>query len=220
VMKQLPKVDHTIADPPFEWQAHSLQRRTKPGGGVTALTLGFAPIDETLRTEAARLMARLTRRWTLIFCQAESLALWRVALEAGGARYRRACIWVAPDKMPQFSGDRPGMGFESLVVCHAPGKSRWNGHGRHGVFIHNKGGEGPGPNEHQTQKPLRLMKELVMLFTDPGETILDPFCGSGSTLRAARDLGRKSIGIDVDERCCAIAARRMSQMVFDFGKVG
>ena len=72
------------------------------------------------------------------------------------------------------------------------------------------------PNGHQTQKPLRLMTQLVALFTDPDEVILDPFMGSGTTLRAAKDLGRKAICIEIEEKYCDLAARRMNQMVFNF----
>jgi site-specific DNA-methyltransferase (adenine-specific) len=68
--------------------------------------------------------------------------------------------------------------------------------------------------EHPTQKPLALMSWcLEMMRLEPGALILDPFMGSGTTLRAAKDRGFKAIGIELDERYCEIAARRMAQEV-------
>jgi site-specific DNA-methyltransferase (adenine-specific) len=63
---------------------------------------------------------------------------------------------------------------------------------------------------HPTQKPIKLMKRLVKRTEG---LILDPFMGSGTTLRAAKDLGRKAIGIEIEEKYCEIAAKRMSQDV-------
>ena len=65
--------------------------------------------------------------------------------------------------------------------------------------------------EHPTQKPLALMQWCIRRLK--GQTILDPFMGSGTTLRAAKDLSRKAIGIELEEKYCEIAARRMAQEV-------
>lgn len=72
-------------------------------------------------------------------------------------------------------------------------------------------GAGPGCAEylgHPTQKPLALMRQILQGTIG---TVLDPFMGSGTTLRAAKDLGRKAIGIEIEERYCEIAAKRCQQ---------
>ena len=71
--------------------------------------------------------------------------------------------------------------------------------------------------EHKNQKPIGLMIRLVSWLN--GETILDPFMGSGTTLRAAKDLGRRAIGIEIEEKYCEIAAKRLAQKVMQFQDV-
>ena len=68
---------------------------------------------------------------------------------------------------------------------------------------------------HPTQKPLRLMK-WCLGFTEEIGSILDPFMGSGTTLVAAKELGRKAIGIEIEEKYCEIAVDRLRQEVFQW----
>ena len=68
-------------------------------------------------------------------------------------------------------------------------------------------------NVHPTQKPIAVMAWCINLLPPGCDLILDPFMGSGTTLRAAKDLGRKAIGIEIEERYCEIAAKRLAQEV-------
>lgn len=73
-----------------------------------------------------------------------------------------------------------------------------------------------GDDRHPTEKPLALIAQQIKLVSNPGHTILDPFCGSGTTLRAAANLGRVAIGIDQDESFCEMAAKRMEEPLLDY----
>jgi DNA modification methylase len=76
----------------------------------------------------------------------------------------------------------------------------------------------PQATEHPTEKPVALLRELIESSSRIGEIVLDYFCGIGSTIVAARMEGRKAIGIEIEEKYCEIAAKRLSQEVFSFEK--
>lgn len=77
----------------------------------------------------------------------------------------------------------------------------------------------PGPGKHPCEKPQAMLRHMVETSSRPGDLILDPFAGSGSTLDAARGLGRRAIGIEQDERWCEYIAKRLSQEVLDFSNL-
>ena len=183
-------------------------------GGLAKMAAGdIGAIDEMLE-DVAREIARLAKRWSLVFSDAETIHRWRSALEGAGMRYVRTGAWVKPDAMPQMSGDRPSVGFEPCTITHAQGAMRWNGGGSAAVWTYNTA-KVNRPN-HPCPKPLPLMKRLVSLFSDPDEIIFDPFMGSGTTLLAAKELGRQAIGIEISEEFCEIAVNRLRQEVLQF----
>jgi site-specific DNA-methyltransferase (adenine-specific) len=67
---------------------------------------------------------------------------------------------------------------------------------------------------HYSQKPIKLINEILSMFN--AKNILDPFMGSGTTLRSAKDLHKKAIGIEIEEKYCEIAVKRLAQGVLDF----
>jgi site-specific DNA-methyltransferase (adenine-specific) len=127
----------------------------------------------------------------------------------------RVGVWVKPNPMPQLSGDRPGQGWEAIAFLHRTDVApAWSGGGRSGVWIHQTAqGEG-----HPTAKPLAMVSDWVRLFSRPGDVILDPFMGSGTTLRAAMNEGRRATGIEIDPTYCEVAKQRLAQHVMDFGE--
>lgn len=182
-------------------------RKRTPSDGMAKLAAGaIGAIDELVEPLAGE-FARLARRWVVVFSDVETAHRWRSALERHGLRYVRTGAWVKPDPMPQMTGDRPAVGFEPCTIMHAAGRMRWNGGGRAGVWTH--GTERFDRPDHPCPKPIALMESLVADFTDPGELILDPFAGSGTTGVAAIRLGRRFIGWERDPKYHAVADRRL-----------
>ena len=72
---------------------------------------------------------------------------------------------------------------------------------------------------HPYPKPLKIIKELVNDYSQINNLIFDPFLGSGTTCVAAKNLNRKSIGIEINPKYCEIAVKRLRQEVFDFRKI-
>jgi site-specific DNA-methyltransferase (adenine-specific) len=215
VMRALGRVDHIITDPPYEATLHAakvgLVGRKHRNDGVAELKgLNFAPID-AIRADYVRIAGPLSKGWFIAFCTPEGVAKWADEINASPLKYKRACVWVKPDATPQLNGQGPAQGAENFVCAWAgEGYSRWNAGGKRGVYTHyTNNPERSGL--HPTEKPRRLMAEIVADFTSPGQMILDPFMGSGTTGIAAVQLGRSFIGIEKDPEYFALACERLDK---------
>jgi len=163
--------------------------------------IDFAAMDTRGAIALVRQCCALAHRWVVMTMD------WRhaAAVEAAcPALFVREGVWVKPNGAPQFTGDRPGTGWEALVMCHRAGPKTWNGGGHHAVWTI------PRVNgEHPTEKPLALMADLVRQFSNQGELVLDPFMGSGSTGVACIQEQRRFIGIEMDAGYFATACARI-----------
>jgi site-specific DNA-methyltransferase (adenine-specific) len=190
--------DVCITDPPYSDATHKGARGTR---GERAI-VDFASVTADEFAALAKGICAVTRRWTVMTCD------WRHAFgaEEAGLPVIRLGVWTKADPAPQFSGDRPGHGWEAVLILHPEGKKRWNGGGRpavwHTQIVKNNG-------VHPTEKPLALVRQFVTQFSDEGETILGPFMGSGTTGVAAVQAGRMFHGIECDPRHFETACRRI-----------
>lgn len=208
---------HVITDPPYDERTHegASGRYSNPtNGDKTAYgDLTFEAFTAEDIDKAAKLFCELSEGWILTFCAFEQLHVWKQALEDHGARWVRTQAWLKKGVTPQFSGDRPGQWGEAIATAwNGEGRMKWNGGGHPGIYAEAIK-QSKVSKIHPTQKPVALLRRLVSLFSEPGETIVDPFSGSGSTLRAARDLSRLGVGCELSAEWAGTAAHRFTEAI-------
>lgn len=213
IMPTLGAVDAVVTDPPYgadETHKSHLSTTTLRNGKPAGQVLGFDGWTEDEAVYRVRQFCAVARSWVVMTFE------WKFmkALHDDGTLLRFG-IWRKPDGAPQFTGDRPGMGWEAVAVCHGRVRARggdnrkvWNGGGKHAVWTHAKGSNDSG---HPTGKPYGLFAEFVRDFTQPRELVLDPFMGSGTTGVACVQLGRKFIGIEIEPSYFDTACKRIEK---------
>lgn len=128
---------------------------------------------------------------------------------------RCLCLYPQPEEVGAFfspAASRIGrFGFQSVhpIFFYGWYKNRGKGAIETGRVLTETAEE----NGHPCPKPIGAWKWLLNRSCEEGALVLDPFMGSGTTLRAAKDLGRRAIGIEIEEKYCEIAAKRCSQEV-------
>jgi len=204
-------VDVCITDPPYEKQAHTLQRRIKPAGWrdgaqVVDAPLAFEAMTDAQRCAVAMEIARVTRQRAIVFCQVEGVMAWVDAFTETGMPYRRTTPWVKTNAQPCLHGRFPGQSFECIALFQWPSASVPPCGGR---AVSYRRASIDQPRFHMTEKPLDLMRAIVSDFANPGETIIDPYAGSGTTIAAAKMLGHPATGWELDPEMASKARRRI-----------
>lgn len=241
VFDQLPSVDLTVTSPPydnlrtyngyqfdFEAIAQGLWRVTKPGG-VVVWVVGDGTVDGSETGTSFKQALRFKEigfnlHDTMIYEKAgvsfpdttryyQSFELMFVLSRGEIATYNllddRKNLWAG---QKVHSTVRNGDGSLTPKACL--GNITQNTGVRYNIWRipHNL----PGRAAHPATFPEQLANDHIRSWSNPGDTILDPMCGSGTTLKMARKNGCKAIGIDISEEYCALSVKRLRQDVFDF----
>lgn len=208
------EADVMITDPPYSQKTHDNVRNYGDG----ANTLGYGDAEriefDGITHDFLRGVIDMARvkRWSIMTLDI-TLAAHLIIEPPSTVEFIRQGCWLKPRGAPQLTGDRPAMWWEPIMYFHPPGKKQWNGGGNPANFTCDT----DRSVSHPTSKPLAMLHRLVEWFSEPDELILDPFMGSGSTLVAARNMGRRAVGIEISERFCEMAAKRLNQGILDFG---
>jgi DNA modification methylase len=217
VLPTLDRVDLVLTDPPYP---------NLKGGTVVNLSSGVGKRHTNNRTvgtpwgddlEPLSDAFALSRFGALVFCSFHSVAFVPSVVGSDGCAL---VTWYQRNAMPPMN-NAPHFQTEFVWAFKKDSGLRWKALKTHydiprlqaGCMATERFVDRNERATHPAQKPIALIKKLLAIG---GDLILDPYCGTGTTLRAAKDLGRKAIGIEIEERYCEIAARRMAQQVLDF----
>lgn len=220
VLPTLEMVDHVITDPPYAISDAGLWHIGRPGKGKRRFDFFDGDTDWVAMTKLVEDVLRMT----LPLMSERGSAYWWVGhrefgpvitiFETAGWK-TRFMVWAKAAPSPAPPGSGWGSGAELCVYGFRPGRT-WNHTGANppgsNVLVADSFRHGqPGKVDHPTQKPEAVISPLIMASTSPGDLILDPFAGSGTTGVAAKRLGRRAILIEREERYCDVAARRLAQ---------
>jgi adenine-specific DNA-methyltransferase len=149
-------------------------------------------------------------RWDIVADWIKSLTMPNNTLDRNGFKYKMLLVWQKG--VPGMGDIDSNWGCGHELILYFKKGLRPVPYRRSGIIAVDK-----VPNTqhiHPTEKPVALLEKLIEMSTDPGDLVVDPFSGSGSTGVAARNLGRRSIGIELDEHYIEPSRNRLSQMAF------
>jgi site-specific DNA-methyltransferase (adenine-specific) len=191
-------VDLVITDPPYGMSFRSNYRKEKYEHIANDGSVEWV-------WELVSLLDRVMKPNTHLywFCSFHNVDIFKQALEKFFT-IKNILIW---EKNNTGMGDLTGSYAPKYEMIIFAQKGRRLLHGsRDPDIVHC---DRTGNKFHPTQKPVHLLEYLIAKSSEPGEIVLDPFLGSGSTAIASRDMGRKYIGIEIDPKYCKVAEERL-----------
>jgi site-specific DNA-methyltransferase (adenine-specific) len=197
-------VDLLLTDPPYQIDG--------VGSGMLRTRDYLTKIDGVMDEGFDISLLAQFPNW-MCFCSKNSLIELLTAANDDESRW---CLltWNKPNPTPLINGNY--LPDTEYIVHHFQSAANLYGNYEDRSRYIVVPGEKTSDQGHPAIKPLRVMSRLLKVGSAEGQTILDPFLGSGSTLVAARNLGRCGLGIEIEERWCELGAQRLSQGVFDF----
>jgi site-specific DNA-methyltransferase (adenine-specific) len=220
VISDLPAVDLLLTDPPYSLSTEA-DHENRRGKGTRRLNFFEGDTDWAHMTASVveRVLAAADlARAAYVWCGHRQFGPLVEGFESADWK-TRFLVWSKRAPVPA----PPGVGWDSAaelcVYAFREGR-KWmppTGTKASNVLVADNYRHGqPGKLDHPTQKPYVTAVRPIEFSTAPGDTVLDIFAGSGTTLQAAKNLGRKAIGVEIEERYCEVIASRLSQQVFDF----
>lgn len=208
-MRQIPdaSVDCVLTDPPYAMGYVSARRKRSPRFEAIENDGKFdLAFNVRWLSEAHRVMKDDTHLY--VFTDDGNLGAWRDVIGKCGFTVKRTLVWV---KNAWTSGDLEGdYGHQTEFVVFAHKGRRHLSGNRIGNVLDARRVD-PNALQHPTQKPVEVLTPLIECSTEPGGVLLDPFIGSGTTAVAARALGRRCIGFEIDETYYETAVARTAQ---------
>jgi site-specific DNA-methyltransferase (adenine-specific) len=207
---ELPMVDCLLTDPPFFMPATHYQTRNQ-----WQRTWGDTSVLKTFWQQFCKQLLPKVRRTghVLTFCNHESYPVFYPVMY-GEFDYLKCIVW---DKQ-HFGMGKVWRNQHELIIAARWDGSIFNEDGKTRCDVLKHRVTESETRLHPVEKPESLLADLLLPTTAPGQIVLDPFAGSGSTLIAAKSHGRKAIGIECEEKYCEVIASRCAQEVLTLGE--